>query len=165
MKLNDYILTSNTGLDAIQRAPIVNEKTGIKCLRIQDISQNKSYNDWGNTKVSKENYDAFKLLKNDLIIARTGSTVGINMIIKNDLKSVYNNGLIRLRTNHNAIPYYIYLVMQTNKFKSYINNIACGSSTQPNLRIADLLNYDFKAHNINKQQHIVDIISFVLKCL
>ena len=37
MKLKDVIESVNTGLDAIQRAPIVNYDTGIKCLRIGDI--------------------------------------------------------------------------------------------------------------------------------
>lgn len=157
MRLNEVILSANTGLDAIQRAPIVCENTGIKCLRIQDISQNKSYEFWGNTKVSEDYYNDFKLNQNDIIIARTGSTVGVNMIIRQDLKSVYNNGLIRLRTNEKALSYYIYLLMQTNNFKNYINNVSCGSSTQPNLRINDLLVYNFSMHNLFEQQHIVDI--------
>ena len=37
--LSSAIDTANTGLDAIKRAPIVEEDTGIKCLRIQDVSQ------------------------------------------------------------------------------------------------------------------------------
>jgi len=40
-KLKDIVEFANTGLDAIKRAPIVEEDTGIKCLRIQDVSQNK----------------------------------------------------------------------------------------------------------------------------
>ena len=42
MKLKDLIESSNTGLDAIKRAPIVDYNTGIKCLRIGDISNNRS---------------------------------------------------------------------------------------------------------------------------
>ena len=49
MKLKEVTISANTGLDAIKRAPIVEENTGIKCIRIQDISQKKEYDDWGNT--------------------------------------------------------------------------------------------------------------------
>jgi hypothetical protein len=49
MKLKNYTITANTGLDAIKRAPIVEEDTGLKCIRIQDISQGKEYEEWGNT--------------------------------------------------------------------------------------------------------------------
>ena len=34
--LGDIVDSANTGLDAIKRAPIVEEETGIKCFRIQD---------------------------------------------------------------------------------------------------------------------------------
>ena len=43
MRLKDYIISANTGLDAIKRAPIIEENTGLKCIRIQDISQKKKY--------------------------------------------------------------------------------------------------------------------------
>ena len=50
MKLKDVIESVNTGLDAIQRAPIVNYDTGIKCLRIGDISQKNNFENWGFSK-------------------------------------------------------------------------------------------------------------------
>ena len=156
-KLKDVIKTANTGLDAIQRAPIVNYETKYKCLRIQDISQSKRFKDWGNTEVQTNYYNEFQLRKNDIIIARTGSTIGINTFIKSDIPAVFNNGLIRLRTNEIVIPYYCYLFMQTKFFKEYINNISCGTSTQPNMKINDLLDIDFPYVNIKEQQHIVNI--------
>ena len=45
VKVGETIISSNTGLDAIKRAPIVDYNSGIKCLRIQDISQNKNFED------------------------------------------------------------------------------------------------------------------------
>ena len=160
-KLKDFIKSANTGLDAIQRAPIVNYETKIKCLRIQDISQSKSFVNWGNTIVDESYYNDFKLKPNDIIIARTGSTVGINCFIKEELPAVFNNGLIRLRINDKILPYYCYLYMQTPFFKEYINNISCGTSTQPNIKINDLLNIEFPCYNIEVQQHIVNTIYFV----
>ena len=41
--LEDVTESINTGLDAIRRAPIVEYETNLRCLRIQDISQNKPF--------------------------------------------------------------------------------------------------------------------------
>ena len=84
VKLKDVIISANTGADAIQRAPIVDYNTGIKCLRIGDISNKRMYNDWGYTSVNEDNYKRYKLRKGNIIIARTGSTVGINKYIEKD---------------------------------------------------------------------------------
>ena len=49
--LGETLVSSNTGLDAIKRAPIVDYPTPIRCLRIQDVSQSKAFEDWGYTEV------------------------------------------------------------------------------------------------------------------
>lgn len=53
VRIEEIVLSANTGLDAIKRAPIVDNDTGIKCLRIQDVSQSKGYENWGFTEVEK----------------------------------------------------------------------------------------------------------------
>ena len=158
MLLKKAVLSANTGLDAIKRAPIVQYHTDCKCLRIQDITQSKPFSEWGFTIVETRDKDKYLIKQDDIIIARTGATVGVNKYIKQDISSVYNNGLIRLKINDEFIPYYIYLVMQTHLFRNYIQGVSCGTSAQPNLQIGDLLNYDFIAHSFEDQQHIVDSI-------
>lgn len=160
IKLKDVILSANTGADAIQRAPIVDYDTGIKCLRIGDISNKRNFNDWGYTSVNEENYKRYRLKKGNIIIARTGSTVGINKYIKDDYKSVYNNGLIRLvidEAKYNSR--FIYYIIQTMKFRNYINGIAFGTTGQPNIQINDLLNFKFNDITLEKQNKIVKILS------
>ncbi|TON37189.1 restriction endonuclease subunit S, partial [Vibrio parahaemolyticus] len=95
LPLETCIASANTGLDAIKRAPIVEQDTGIRCLRIQDVSQVKSFEDWGFTDVTPANFKKFQLKKDDILIARTGGSIGVNRYIEEDLQSVYNNGLIR----------------------------------------------------------------------
>lgn len=159
VKLKDTIIDANTGADAIQRAPIVDYNTGRKCLRIGDISNQRKYNEWGYTKVNEENYKKYKLEKEDILIARTGSTIGINTFIEKDYKSVYNNGLIRLRIDKSKYnSKFIYYVIQTNKFKNYINGIAFGTTGQPNMKINDLLNFKFKYIPLEIQNKIVKIL-------
>jgi type I restriction enzyme S subunit len=60
-KLADVILKANTGADAIKRASIVSYDSGIRCLRIQDISQKKKFVDWGFCKVNDEDRSKFLL--------------------------------------------------------------------------------------------------------
>jgi type I restriction enzyme S subunit len=160
INLKDTIIDANTGADAIQRAPIVEYDTGKKCLRIGDISNNKKYDDWGFTEVSDENYKKYKLEKDDILIARTGSTIGINKYIDKDYYSVYNNGLIRLKIDKSKYnSKFIYYVIQTKKFKDYINGIAFGTTGQPNMKINDLLKFQFKYVPLKKQNKIAGILS------
>lgn len=151
--------TANTGLDAIKRAPIVEEDTGIKCLRIQDVSQDKSFNDWGFTEVTPDNFRKFQLKQDDIMIARTGGSVGVNRFIFDDVQSVFNNGLIRIRSKTEEFyPKYIYYLLQTDSFKSHINSIAYSTSAQPNMKIRDLLRFSFLYQNLSKQKAIAHIL-------
>ena len=160
MLLKETIDSANTGLDAIKKAPIVNENTGIKCLRIGDVSNKKIYEDWGNTKVSKDNYEKFKLTKGDILIARTGNTIGCNLYIDNEYSSVFNNGLIRLKINNNiADSKFIYYTLQQKKYMNYIDGIAFGTSTQPNMKINDLLQFEIPNFSLKIQKKIVKILS------
>lgn len=159
ISLATAIDTANTGLDAIKRAPIVEEDTGIKCLRIQDVSQEKSFNDWGFTEVTPNNFRKFQLKQDDIIIARTGGSVGVNQFIFDDVQSVFNNGLIRLRSKTEEFyPKYIYYLLQTDSFKSHINSIAYSTSAQPNMKIRDLLRFSFLYQDLSKQKAIAHIL-------
>ena len=159
VELKDTIIDANTGADAIQRAPIVDYNTERRCLRIGDISNQRKYNEWGYTEVNEENYKKYKLEKEDILIARTGSTIGINTFIEQDYKSVYNNGLIRLRIDKSKYnSKFIYYVIQTNKFKNYINGIAFGTTGQPNMKINDLLKFKFHYIPLEIQNKVVKIL-------
>lgn len=164
VSLKDVVKDANTGADAIQRAPIVDYNTGKKCLRIGDISNAREYNEWGYTEVNEENYKKYKLEKEDILIARTGSTIGINKFIDKDYNAVYNNGLIRLRINKEKYnSRYIYYVIQTKTFKDYITGIAFGTTGQPNMKIEDLLNFKFEYIPLEQQNKIAHILSNIDK--
>lgn len=158
MKLKDLIESNNTGLDAIKRAPIVDYDTGVRCIRIGDISNNRPFCDWGYTKVEANNYNKFQLKKGDIIVARTGATIGVNKYIDKDYKSVYNNGLIRIRVKEENNPKYIYYLLQSNNYKNFIKTISMGTSTQPNMQMNDLLNLDVPNFDRTKQDKIVELL-------
>lgn len=157
MRLKEKTISANTGLDAIKRAPIVEYDTGLKCIRIQDISQEKQYDEWGFTETSEKDRKKFLLKKNDLLIARTGATVGVSKIITSDINSVYNNGTIRLKLEKSVNPRFIHYIFQTDGFLQYIDNISC-VATQPNLRIEGLLRFTIPDYSLDRQNKIVSVL-------
>ena len=159
ISLENITISLNTGLDAIKKAPIVPQYTGIKCLRIQDISNNKSFEKWGNTEVKEADYERFRLRKNDIIMARTCST-GISFLVKNDLNAVFNNGLARLRLNLKiADPVFIFYIFKSQQFKGYIDGISGGTSVQLNMKVGDLAKFQFLLPSLPEQKSIAAILS------
>jgi type I restriction enzyme S subunit len=154
--LGDYVESANTGLDAIKRAPIVEYETGIKCLRIQDISQNKTIERWGNSDVMVHNFKKFQLLTDDIIMARTCSP-GINLFIREDLPAVFNNGLVRIRARKDRVyPILLNSLFNTREFIGHIDGISGGTSVQLNMQVGDLLAYEISFPTINKQNEIIE---------
>lgn len=159
MTLADLVLNANTGADAIKKAPIVNEDTELRCLRIGDVSQKRDYEEWGFTKTTEADYERYKLEIDDLIIARTGNTIGVNCIIEDNLNSVYNNGLIRIKADTSkVIPRYLWYMISSKNCQDFVQSIAYGTSTQPNMKINDFLRYSFEYQDLDIQKRIVEII-------
>lgn len=155
-KLSDYVTSANTGLDAIKRAPIVENETGKKCLRIQDVSQSKPFENWGNTDVTENNFLRFQLKRDDIIMARTCSP-GINLFVRESLNAVFNNGLVRIRADKSKVhPILLYSLFKTREFIGHIDGISGGTSVQLNMQIGDLLSYDFTFPSMEIQTKYVD---------
>lgn len=163
-KLGNYVNTANTGADAIKKAPILDEKTELRCLRIGDVSQGRPFSEWGYTRTSENDYERYKLHIGDCVIARTGNTIGVNMFIDTELESVYNNGLIRLTANTELVrPRFLYYVISSKGCQDYIQSIAYGTSTQPNMKIKDFLNYEVEVPSLENQDKIIEVIYSVDK--
>ena len=50
--VENVVLTANTGADAIQKAPIVDYDTGIRCIRVGDMTNSRSFYEGAFTKVT-----------------------------------------------------------------------------------------------------------------
>ena len=163
-KLSDIVNTANTGADAIKKAPILNEPTNLRCLRIGDVSQKRDFSMWGYTKTSKMDYERYKLHKGDSIIARTGNTIGVCTYIEDDIESVYNNGLIRLTAKKElAMERFLFYLIRSTACQDYIQSIAYGTSTQPNMKIKDFLNFDIIVPTLEIQDKIIAIVDKIEK--
>lgn len=154
VQLSELLESINTGLDAIKRAPIISAETGIKCLRIQDISNSKPFEKWGNTEVSPTDYEKYRLVKDDIIMARTCST-GISLLVQEDLKAVFNNGLARIRLKtERADPQFMSYVFKTQAFVDHIHGISGGTSVQLNMKVGDVARFEFMLPTLAIQRSI-----------
>lgn len=157
--ISETIISNNTGLDAITRAPIVDYETKVRCLRIQNVSHDEPFEMWGYTEVSEQNYKNFQLQKDDIIISRTGGSIGTLMYIDKDYKSVYNNGLICLKIDKERYnPRYIYYCLKLDGFKKHIQKCSLGNSTQENIRMNDMLEYMIPDFKLTIQNQIVEVL-------
>ena len=159
--LNDIVLSANTGLDAIRRAPIVENETGIKCLRIQDISQSKPFHAWGNTEVLDRDFDKAQLKAGDLIMARTCSP-GIVYLCREDLHAVFNNGLAKIRPDlSKTYSLFLYYLFKSEEFIGHIYGISDGTSVQLNMKLGDLLSYKLRFPPKNRQDELYPIFQSI----
>ena len=142
VSLKEIVLSANTGADAIRRAPIVEYDTGIKCVRVGDLSNKRDFSKWSYCEISEQDYNRFKLEKDDIVVTRT-ATIGLNDFIYEDLKAVYNNGLIRLKVKGEFSSLFIYQVLNYKDYYNYISKITGETSTRPNMKINYLLDYKF----------------------
>lgn len=164
-KLSDVIASANTGGDAIQKVPIVDYDTGIKCARVGDITNTREYASWAFCNASKSVYDNYKLQAGDILVTRT-ATLGITQYIPKDISAVYNNGLIRLKVNDtNALPLYIYWAMKTSNFLNYINQMNSATSVRPNMKIDYLLNYQLSIPSIDEQTQFVNAVEPLMNAI
>ena len=164
-KLGDVIASANTGGDAIQKVPIVDYDTGIKCARVGDITNAREYASWAFCNASKSVYDNYKLQAGDILVTRT-ATLGITQYIAKDISAVYNNGLIRLKVNDtNALPLYIYWAMKTSDFLNYINQMNSATSVRPNMKIDYLLNYQLSISSIEEQTQFTNAVEPLMKAI
>ena len=156
--LSEAIATANTGGDAIQKVPIVDFDTGIKCARVGDITNARTYPSWSFCKASKSTIETFKLSKGDILVTRT-ATLGITQYIDKDLDAVFNNGLIRLRVNRKQVhPIWLYWAMNMPSFLNYINQMNSGTSVRPNMKIEYLLGYKLYIPSLDQQEAFVDVV-------
>ena len=164
-KLGNVIASANTGGDAIQKVPIVDYDTGIKCARVGDITNAREYASWAFCNASKSVYDNYKLQAGDILVTRT-ATLGITQYIAKDISAVYNNGLIRLKVDDtNALSLYIYWAMKTSDFLNYINQMNSATSVRPNMKIDYLLNYQLSIPSIEEQTQFTNAVEPLMKAI
>ena len=129
-------------------------------IRITDIDENGliSQDDLGAT----ANYieDKYILNENDILIARSGNTVGKAYIHKSAPYDCFFAGyLIRfIIDKQKALPEYIFTFTQLKTYKDWVKAVQRPSG-QPNINSEEYQSLEIPLPDIDKQQEIVDIIN------
>jgi len=156
--VEDLVLTANTGADAIKKAPIVDYDTGVRCVRVGDMSNLRPVHEWGFAQVTPEIFKQYQLHKDDIVITRTAS-LGLNRLIGEDLNAVYNNGLIRISVNKDIVhPLIVFRQFQTEDYRNYISRITGETSVRPNMKINYLLKYSFNIPCLSEQTELISVL-------
>lgn len=159
VKLKDLLVCKpqyGAGEPGIERK----SKSEPRYIRITDIDENGliSYNDLGATANVVE--DKYILNENDILIARSGATVGKTYIHKPTSYDCFFAGyLIRFIIDDNkALPNYVFSFTQLNTYKNWVNAIQRPSG-QPNINSEEYQSLEIPLPDMAKQQEIVDIIN------
>jgi type I restriction enzyme S subunit len=138
------------------------KKVGPKFLRITDIASGRL--DWKNVPycpINESDFEKYKLLPGDIVIARTGATTGANYTIKkSDPKDVvFASYLIRYKINPQiANPYYIGQLLRSPNWSDYVDAIA-GGSAQPGANAKQLGSFDILLPPLPEQKAIASVLS------
>ena len=126
-KLKDYSVMQYGYTETATAEPV-----GPKFLRITDIAQ--SYIDWNGVPycpITKENHKKYVLSEGDVVVARTGATVGYaKMMGKSIPDSVFASFLVRIRPIDDEYKYYFGLTITSAEFLEFVQTNA-GGSAQP----------------------------------
>lgn len=142
-KLKDYSVMQYGYTETATTEPI-----GSKFLRITDIAQ--SYIDWNDVPycpISQANHEKYVLSEGDVVIARTGATVGYaKMIGRNIPDSVFASFLVRIKPTDEEYKYYFGLTITSAEFLEFVQTNA-GGSAQPQANPPLLGEYEISIPN------------------
>lgn len=153
--IKDAVKKIGTGADAIQRAPIVEYDTGIRCIRVGDMTNSRNKYQWGFAEMTEKDFESYKLNVGDIVVTRTAVN-GLSYLIEEDMKVVCNNGLIKMSVNDKYNPLYIFLYLQTKDFYDYVHRIDGETSVRPNMKVEFFTSYRIMEIPIEKQNKICE---------
>ena len=101
------------------------EPVGVKFLRITDIAQPSiNWKSVPHCPITKENHAKYVLSEGDVVVARTGATVGVaKMLGRNIPDSVFASFLVRIRPKDENFKFYIGLCITSSVFLEFVQNI------------------------------------------
>lgn len=155
--------------DGVHNTVIDDNEGKFYLLSCKNIKNNKIVFNDSDRKINFETLSMLrkrtKTSKNDIVLTTVG-TIGETAVVKED-NPIYefqrSVGIIKInpiKTN----PYYVFYYLQSGYAQKIISSKIKGA-VQKCLFLEDIKNIEIPITSQEKQQHIVDIISFALKCL
>jgi len=160
---NGWKLTSLRDLcDLVQygyTAKASKQPVGPKFLRITDIVPERiSWEDVPYCELNDSDVEKYLLQPGDIVIARTGATTGYAKRIKEAPSAIFASYLVRLRIKDVVDNRYIGLVVESGRYKRFIQTNISGSA-QPNANAKILTSFPVPLPPLKDQQIIASILS------
>ncbi len=141
-------------------ASATDTEIGPKFLRITDIVPPQI--DWNKVpycEIDENNLAKFSLAQGDIVIARTGATVGYAKLIRNHEPSVFASYLVRFRVDpKKADPGYVGRIVESDVYKRFILS-RIGGAAQPNANANVLSSFRLPIPERHIQIRIASILS------
>ncbi|MDF2065098.1 restriction endonuclease subunit S [Bacillus sp. Cr_A10] len=145
-------------------ASATTENTGVKFVRITDIQDSKVI--WGNVpycQIDEKKLSGSILSNNDILIARTGGTIGKSFVVENiEQKAVFASYLIRVKIYQGGFPKYIKLFLESDLYWSQLESKSQGTG-QPNVNATSLSNLILPLPPISEQRRIYNKVRELFK--
>ena len=133
---------------------------GIRMLRITDIQNNKvNWDRVPDCNIKENDIPRYKLEENDILIARTGGTIGKSYQVKGvNVNSVFASYLIRAIPMEQVFPEYIKLWLESPIYWKQLVENSQGTG-QPNVNATALKGLSVSLPPLEEQNAIVEVVN------
>jgi type I restriction enzyme S subunit len=137
-----------------------NEACGPHFLRITDIvPESLDWNSVPYCAISDNDKERFSLQPGDIVVARTGATVGYAKLIREPRDAVFASYLVRFRIDaKKADPNFIGRLVESSIYKAFVKS-RLGGAAQPNASAPVLGSFEFTLPSDTSQPLIASILS------
>lgn len=129
-------------------------------LRITDIVPDSI--DWDSVPycpINDKDKERFSLAVGDIVVARTGATVGYAKLIREPVDAVFASYLVRFRVDTKlAVPAYVGRLVESQVYKAFVKS-RIGGAAQPNASAPVLGSFRFNLPSAREQERIAAILS------
>jgi len=136
------------------------EEVGPRFLRITDIVPDSI--DWDSVpfcEIDDADRDRFSLQSGDIVVARTGATVGYAKLIRDQVDAVFASYLVRFRVDSTiADPSFVGRLVESLVYKEFVKS-RVGGAAQPNANAQVLGSFKFRLPTRREQERISSILS------
>ena len=136
----------------------------VRLLRITDI-QNNNVN-WltvPGCEIEPDKLPKYELNKGDLLIARTGGTIGKSYLVENlSVRAVFASYLIRIIPTNPFLPKYLKLFLESELYWNQLYAKSMGTG-QPNVNATSLKSLIIPLPPLNEQHRIVTKVDALMK--
>lgn len=136
-----------------------NSLKDIRLLRITDIQSNRvNWETVPGCEIDNQKLNSYALKNNDLLIARTGGTIGKSYLVENlAVKAVFASYLIRIVPNNLIFPKYLKLYADSPLYWDQLYS-KCSGTGQPNVNATSLKSLILPLPPLAEQKRIVSKI-------